>query len=125
MRDFKPRWRTLTRALFLSAAAFLVCGAALAQVNGFVVVNPIVVCDSTGANCPPFGVLCSTNATTGAYTCTQSSSPSTATVNTPIGFVDGDTNTNLTRAILAAEAGVDLWLIPLSQGDLNMVICRG
>src|SRR5260370_20411208 len=112
MRIFKPRWRTLMRALCLSAAAFLVCGAALAQVNGFVVVNPIVVCDSNGATCPPFGVQCGTNITTGAYTCTQSLSPSTATVNTPIGFVDADTNTNATRAILADEAGIDVAFFP-------------
>jgi len=104
------RW--FARALLLPAAMFLACGAALAQVNGFVVVNPIVVCDSSGANCPAFGMLCSTNTTTGAYTCTQSTSPSTATVNTPIGFVDGDTNTNVTRAILAAEAGSDVAVFP-------------
>jgi hypothetical protein len=115
MGNFEPRWRSITRALLFSATAFLVCGAAFAQVNGFVVVNPIVVCDSNGAHCPPFGVLCSTNTKTGAYTCTQSTSPSTATVNTPIGFVDGDTNTNLTRAILAAQAGLDVAFFPVQQ----------
>src|SRR5215472_2690845 len=115
MGNFKPRWRSITRALLFSATAFLVCGAAFAQVNGFVVVNPIVVCDSNGANCPPFGVLCSTNTKTGAYTCTQSTSPSTATVNTPIGFVDGDTNINITRAILARAAGIDVAFFPVRQ----------
>ena len=107
MENFRPRWRMIVQVLLFSAAAFLVCGAAQAQVNGFVVVNPIVVCDSNGANCPPFGVQCGTNTTTLAYSCTQFKSPSTATVNTPIGFVDGDTNINLTRAILAGEAGID------------------
>src|SRR5438105_11217094 len=101
MGNVRLHCRWLARALLLSAAAVLACGAALAQVNGFVVVNPIVVCDSSGANCPAFGMLCSTNTTTGAYTCTPSTSPSTATINTPIGFVDGDTNINVTRAILA------------------------
>jgi hypothetical protein len=115
MRHFRLRWRALAQALLLSAGTFLISGAALAQVNGFVVVNPIVVCDSNGANCPPFGMLCSTNATTGVYACTQSTSPSTATVNTPIGFVDGDTNTNVTRAILAAEAGVDVAFFQVRQ----------
>ena len=115
MGNFKPRWRSITGALLVSATAFLVCGAAFAQVNGFVVVNPIVVCDSNGANCPPFGVLCSTNTKTGAYTCTQSTSPSTATVNTPIGFVDGDTNINITRAILARAAGIDVAFFPVRQ----------
>jgi len=115
MGNFKPRWRSITRALLFSATAFLVCGAALAQVNGFVVVNPIVVCDSNGANCPPFGAICSTNTTTKNYTCTQSTSPSTATVNTPIGFVDGDFNINLTRAILHAQSGVDVAFLPVRQ----------
>jgi hypothetical protein len=107
------RW--FARGLLLPAAVFLACGTALAQVNGFVVVNPIVVCDSNGANCPPFGVQCGINAKTGLYTCTQSTSPSTATVNTPIGFVDGDSNTNLTRAILAAQAGIDVAFFPVRQ----------
>ena len=107
------RW--LAGALLVSAAVFLTCGAALAQVNGYVVVNPIVVCDSNGANCPAFGMLCSTNTTTGAYSCTASGSPSTATVNTPIGFVDGDTNINVTRAILAGEAGLDVAFFPVRQ----------
>jgi hypothetical protein len=107
------RW--LAGALLVSAAVFLTCGAALAQVNGYVVVNPIVVCDSNGANCPAFGMLCSTNTTTGAYSCTASGSPSTATVNTPIGFVDGDTNLNVTRAILAGEAGIDVAFFPVQQ----------
>jgi hypothetical protein len=114
MGKFKLRWPSIVRVLLFSAAAFFVCRAALAQVNGFVVVNPIVVCDSNGMNCPPFGVQCNTN-TNGAYTCTQSLSPSTATVNTPIGFVDGDTNTNLTRAILAAEGGIDVAFFPVQQ----------
>jgi len=115
MGNVRLYYRWFARALLLPAAVFLACGAALAQVNGFVVVNPIVVCDSNGANCPPFGALCSTNAKTGAYTCTQSTSPSTATVNTPICHVDGDTNTNLTRAIMAAGAGVDIAFLPVRQ----------
>src|SRR5260370_15493302 len=115
MGNDKARWIFDARVLLFATAAFLVCGTALAQVNGFVVVNPIVVCDSNGANCPPFGVLCSTNTTTATYTCTQSLSPSTATVNTPIGFVDGDTNTNLTRAISAGEAGIDVAFFPVQQ----------
>jgi hypothetical protein len=36
-------------------------------------------------------------------------------VNTPIGFVDGDTNTNLTRAILAGEARIDVAFFPVQQ----------
>src|SRR5437870_362168 len=117
MGHLRIDWRCIARVLLFSAPAFLPGGAPLAQVpvNGFVVVNPIVVCKSDGTSCPPFGVLCSTNATTRAYTCTQSPSPSTATVNTPIGFVDGDTNINLTRAILAAEGGVDVAFFPVQQ----------
>jgi hypothetical protein len=115
MGNFKPGWRSIARVLLFSAAASFPCGAAFAQVNGFVVVNPIVVCDSMGGTCPPFGVQCSTNRMTLAYTCTQSTSPSTATVNTPIGFVDGETNTNVTRAILAGEAGIDVAFFPVQQ----------
>ena len=115
MGNLELHWRTIVQMLMFSAAAFLVCGAAQAQVNGFAVVNPIVVCDSSGNNCAPFGVQCSTNATTGAYSCIQSGSPSAATVNTPIGFVDGDRNINLTRAILAAQAGIDVAFFPVQQ----------
>ena len=115
MKNFGPRWRMIVQVLLFSATAFLVCGVAQAQVNGFVVVNPIVVCDSNGANCAPFGVQCSTNTKTGAYSCIQSGQPSTATASTPIGFVDGDTNTNLTRAILAASAGIDVAFFPVVQ----------
>src|SRR4029077_7647782 len=95
LRNPKLGWRRIVQVLVFSAAAFFVCGTAQAQVNGFVLVNPIVVCDSSGNNCAPFGVQCSTNTTTGAYSCIQSGSPSAATVNTPIGFVDGDRNINL------------------------------
>jgi hypothetical protein len=115
MRHFRLRWRALAQALLLSAGTFLISGAALAGVNGFVVVNPIVVCDGTGANCPAFGAQCSTNTTTGVYSCTTFNSPSTATLSTPIGFVDGDTNFNLTRAILAATANIDVAFFPVTQ----------
>jgi hypothetical protein len=112
---FGLRWRALAQALLLSAGTFLTCGAALAGVNGFVVVNPIVVCDSSGANCATFGAQCSTNTTTGVYSCTTFNSPSTATLSTPIGFVDGDTKFNLTRAILAATANIDVAFFPVTQ----------
>jgi hypothetical protein len=115
MGNFRPCWWLVAQGLLLSAATFFFCGTALAQVNGFVVVNPIVVCDSNGANCPTFGVQCSTNTSTGAYSCTQFNSPSTATVNTPIGVVDGDNNINLTRAIMAAQAGIDVAFFPVQQ----------
>jgi hypothetical protein len=115
MRHFRPRWRALAQALLLSAGTFLISGAALAGVNGFVVVNPIVVCDSTGANCATFGAQCSTNITTGVYSCTTFNTPSTATLSTPIGFVDRDTNFNLTRAILAATANIDVAFFPVTQ----------
>ena len=115
MRHFRLRWRALAQALLLSAGTFLISGAALAGVNGFVVVNPIVVCDNTGANCATFGAQCSTNITTGVYSCTTFNTPSTATLSTPIGFVDRDTNFNLTRAILAATANIDVAFFPVTQ----------
>src|SRR5262249_18432550 len=115
MRNFKLGWRSIAQILLVQAAALFLCGTAFAQINGFVVVNPIVVCDSNGANCPAFGVKCGTNLTTGAYTCTPSAPTSAATVNTPIGFVDGDRNINLTRAILAAGAGIDVAFFPVQQ----------
>jgi hypothetical protein len=115
MGNLRLRWRALALALLLPAAAFLTCGTALAAVKGFVVVNPIVVCDSNGANCATFGAQCSTNITTGVYSCTTFNTPSTATLNTPIGFVDGDTNFNLTRAILAATANIDVAFFPVRK----------
>jgi hypothetical protein len=115
MRHFRLRWRALAQALLLSAGTFLISGAALAGVNGFVVVNPIVVCDGTGANCATFGAQCSTNITTGVYSCTTFNTPITATLSTPIGFVDGDTNFNLTRAIMAAQANIDVAFFPVTQ----------
>jgi hypothetical protein len=115
MRNLELGWRSIVRVLLFTAAASIPWGTAFAQVSRFVVVNPIVVCASDGSSCPPFGVICSTNTTTGVYSCTQSTTPSTATVNTPIGFVDGDTNFNLTRAILAAEGNIDVAFFPVQQ----------
>lgn len=114
MKNFKLGRRSILHILLFQAAALLLCGTAFAQVSGFVVVNPIVVCDGNGANCPVFGVQCATN-TNGAYVCTPFNTPSTATVNTPIGFVDGDNNINLTRAIMAAQAGIDVAFFPVQQ----------
>jgi hypothetical protein len=114
----KPRRHSIAQVLLVSAAPFFMCGAALAQttpVNGFVIINPISVCTSSTGGCAPFGVKCST--TNGTWSCPATavqSSPSTADVNTAIGYVDGDTNINLTRAFWA-QAGIDVVFFPVQQ----------
>ena len=116
MRNFKPRWRSIVQAMAFSTAAFLVCGTELAQgttpVNGFVVINPISVCDSGTGLCAPFGVSCTS--ASGSQVCTQFATPSKATTTTPIGFVDADTNVNLTRAFWA-QAGIDVVFFPVQS----------
>jgi hypothetical protein len=115
MANFKLRWGSIAQAMLFSAAAFLVCSTALAQtqnppVNGFVIINPISVC--SGGLCAPFGVSCTS--ASGTQVCTQSATPSAATVNTPIGFVDADKNVNLTRAFWA-QAGIDVAFFPVQS----------
>jgi hypothetical protein len=114
MGNFKPRWRAIAQVTLFSAAAFLVCGTALAQgtapVNGFVIINPISVC--SGGLCAPYGVTCTSK--TGKPVCTQSPAPGSATTTTPIGFVDADTNVNLTRAFWA-QAGIDVVFFPVQS----------
>jgi hypothetical protein len=112
MGNLKLRWRSIARMLLFSAAAFFVGGAALAQVNGFVVINPISVCNSSTGLCAPFGISCTS--ASGTQVCTQSATPSAATVNTPIGFVDTDKNVNLTRAFWA-QAGLDVAFLPVQK----------
>jgi len=114
MGNFKLRWRSIAQVMLFSAAGFLVCGTALAQgttpVNGFVIINPISVC--SGGLCAPFGVSCTS--ASGTQVCTQSATPSAATVSTPIGFVDADKNVNLTRAFWA-QAGIDVAFFPVQS----------
>src|SRR6266446_5774 len=112
MGNFKLRWRSFAQGLSLSAAAFLACSTALAQttpVNGFVIINPISVC--AGGLCTAYGVKCTG---TLAQVCTQSPAPDLAAANTPIGFVDADTNVNLTRAFWA-QAGIDVVFFPVQS----------
>src|SRR6516164_441823 len=113
MGNFKPRWRAIAQVTLFSAAAFLVCGAALAQstpVNGFVIINPISVCN--GSSCATYGMSCTS--TSGTPVCTKSPAPSSATTTTPIGFVDTTTNVNLTRAFWA-QAGIDVVFFPVQS----------
>jgi hypothetical protein len=114
MGNFKLRWRSFARVLLVSAAAFFSGGAALAQVNGFVVINPISVC--VGGLCAPFGVSCTS--ASGTQVCTQFATPSTATVTTPIGSVDADTSVNLTRAFWA-QAGIDVAFFPVQEYNVT------
>jgi hypothetical protein len=114
MGNFKLRWRAIAHVMLFSAAAFLVCGTALAQgtapVNGFVIINPISVC--SGGICAPYGASCTS--ATGKPVCTKSPAPSLATTTTPIGFVDTDTKVNLTRAFWA-QAGIDVVFFPVQS----------
>src|SRR5207248_1235566 len=109
------RWGSIALTMLFSVTAFVVCGTALAQnsnppVNGFVIINPISVC--SGSSCAPYGMSCTS--TSGKPVCTKSPAPSSATVNTPIGFVDADTNVNLTRAFWA-QAGLDVVFFPVQS----------
>src|SRR5689334_8539589 len=110
MRNFKLRWGAIAQVTLFSAAAFLVCGTALAQVNGFVIINPISVC--SGGICAPYGMTCTS--ASGTPVCTKSPAPSSATTSTAIGFVDKDTNINLTRAFWA-QAGIDVVFFPVQS----------
>jgi hypothetical protein len=114
MVNLKTRWGSIALTILFSVAAFLACGTAFAQtpVNGFVIINPISVCDSGTGLCAPFGVSCTS--ASGTQVCTQFATPSTATTNTPIGFVDADTNVNLTRAFWA-QAGIDVVFFPVQS----------
>lgn len=114
MANLRLSWRSIARVMLFSTAALLLCGPALAQTNqpvsGFVVINPISVCSN--GSCAPYGLSCTT--TSGKPVCTKSPAPSSATVNTPIGFVDAATNVNLTRAFWA-QAGLDVAFFPVQS----------
>jgi hypothetical protein len=111
MREVALRSSVVVRVLLLSAAAFFACGAARAQVNGYVVIDPIAVCNSTGTICPVFGVSCNNGV------CTTANVPSTATSSTPIGFVDveGTKKYNLAQAYLIKEFHLNLGYLPIKQ----------
>jgi hypothetical protein len=97
------RWLPL-----LCTVTLFAFGPAHAQVpvTGYVVINPIDVCGSTGptsgTGCAPFN--------------SAKTSPSQATSTTPIGFVDSSTNINLTRAIWL-QAGIDVTFFPIVEFD--------
>src|SRR5262249_11929651 len=116
MGNLKLRWRRIAQVMVCSAAAFLVCGTPLAQgatpVNGFVVINPIDVCNSGGRGWATYGLSCTS--ASGSQVCTPSPAPGSATISTPIGFVDADKNVNLTRAFWA-QAGIDVVFFPIQQ----------
>lgn len=103
-----PCWRDLPWLLVLSLAAIIAAGQARATVpvTGYVVINPIDVCNTAGPSgatgCAPFN--------------TQSSSPNPAqaTTATPIGFVDAATNVNLTRAMWL-QTGIDVTFLPIQE----------
>jgi hypothetical protein len=90
------------------ATAFLASGGAHAAVpvTNYLVVQPIDVCGTTGPSsptgCAPFN------------TSSKSPNPSTATLTTPIGFVDPTTNINITRAIWL-QAGIDVSFLPMLE----------
>ena len=99
-----PRRRGMSRFVMLSTILIAAghAHAASAPVTGYIVVNPIDVCNTTGSGCAPFN--------------TQSASPNPAqaTTSTPIGFVDATTNVNVTRAIWL-QTGIDITFLPIQQ----------
>src|SRR6516162_2245390 len=102
MRGFSwHRSRTLL-SLLLSAIGCVAAGIAPAQttVTGYVVVQPIDVCQDTGwtntaGSCAPFN------------TSDPNPNPAKTTSSTTIGFVDPTTNKNITRQIWR-DAGIDI-----------------
>ena len=106
MTDLSGRVSRWSFSLMVLSWMVLVCGRADAQVpvTGYVVINPIDVCGSTGptsaTGCAPFN--------------TAHTLPSQATSTTPIGFVDPSTNINLTRAIWL-QAGIDITFFPIVE----------
>jgi hypothetical protein len=111
MREFTPRSSVVVRVLLLSAAAFFACGAARAQVNGYVVIDPIAVCNSTGTSCPVFGVSCNNGV------CTTANQPSAATSSTPISHVDveGTKKYNLFQAYMIKEFHLNAGFLQIKQ----------
>jgi hypothetical protein len=127
MMKSEPNLRPIMRAALLAAVMFFACGRAFAQVQGvqgYVVINPIAVCDSSG-NCPTFGMSCGLHGTS-TYSCTQYKSPSAANqttqsqLSTPIGFVDADNNRNLTRATWI-RSGLDVVFFPIQQWNSDNI----
>jgi hypothetical protein len=81
MRDRTPRWSKKGWLYLLSASTCLTSGTALAQVTNYIVINPIDVCDSTGASCAPINNKGQT-VLNGTKTAAGFVFP------TPIGFID-------------------------------------
>lgn len=76
-------------------------------VTGYVVIQPIDVCLTTGysntvpMSCAPYNNL------------TNNPNPKSYTVTTPIGYIDPTTNVNVTRAIWL-QAGIDMTFLPMA-----------
>ena len=122
MKETKPHLSSFVPWLTLVAAVFFAQGPAFAQVKGYVVINPIAVCTSSGT-CPTFGMSCGFNGTS-TFSCKQYNSPSAANqttqsqLSTPIGFVDADNNRNLTRATWI-RSGLDVVFLPIQQWNTD------
>jgi hypothetical protein len=108
MNKWTPRWRGMSRFVLLSTI-LIAAGhthAATVPVTGYIVVNPIDVCNTTGPSgttgCAPFN------------TQSLSPNPAQATTTTPIGFVDPATNVNITRAIWL-QTGIDITFLPIQE----------
>jgi hypothetical protein len=108
MGDMKQRLGRMAFSFLIFAAVLFACGTALAQIKGYVVVQPIDVCGTTGPSsptgCAPFN------------TSSRSPNPGTATSTTTIGFVDPTTNFNLTSAMWR-QAGIDVLFLPIVEYD--------
>jgi hypothetical protein len=107
MRGFSRQPSRTQLGVLLSAAWCIASGTALAQVpvTGYVVVQPIDVCQDTGwsnttGSCAPFN------------TSDSNPNPAKTTSSTTIGFVDSATGKNITREIWR-QAGIDIVFQPL------------
>ncbi len=115
MSDFRWHPSLTVRGFLLSAAAFLVCGNAFAQqISKYIVITPVAVCATDGTNCPIFGASCPLPNAQGLQSCTFFSNPDAATTTTPIGFLDSNTNRNLTRQTWW-QAGIDVTFLPIKR----------
>ena len=116
MMGSRPSVSGVVGFLLLCASAFVVSGTALAQVSisKYIVVQPVVVCATDGTNCATFGASCPLPNAQGNQACTFFNSPSAATTTTPIGFLDSNTNRNLTRQTWW-QAGIDVTYLPIKQ----------
>jgi hypothetical protein len=113
MRESGSNLRRIMGIALISVSACLAlppARAAQVPVTDYVVIQPIVVCQSTGFKS---GQL-APSPSCASFNSTPNPNPSTATTTTTIGFVDATQMINVTRAIWR-QAGIEVQFLPLVQ----------